>query len=306
MKKWTKFRKKLKKKIGEDRQHIFFIVILLLAVLFFTISMPDIYGGLNERQRLGNINVVDEDYSDEKVNSNLSFVKKVDILNADDITFRRIYSEPDYPDFVKDNPEIIEGLKALILSLKQQGITGMDMDDKQMESAFIYATYAAFSKQSVPLETFYVWYVKFSTEDFTYNILFDANDFTAYKVSIESVVSKQYILTEDFTTGMDLSDAHTLFGDQGFMNLYYRNRLMKLYEARNCYVDYTYGTGAKLYITYWENGETTALPCYFELAVGDGGYAAFNMMIGNKTSEIVSKISIDIYSTDAENMNDTY
>lgn len=291
----TKFRKKLKKIIGKDRLNILLIVVLLLVVLFLTFSMPDIYGSLNERQRLGNINVVDEDYSDEKINSDLSFIEKVDILNAEDITFRRIYSELDYSDFLNDNSETAESLKTLIISLNQADITGMSMSNEQMESAFVHATYAALSKQSVPLETFYVWYVQFSSEEFNYNILFDANDYTPYKVSIESVYSDEYILTETFTDGMDLSDGHNLYESNGFMDVSYIYRLMRYYGADNSYIDHSYGTGAKLYITYWQDDEMVALPCYFELAIGNAGYAAFNLMVGNKTSEIVSDISSDIY-----------
>lgn len=298
MKRLAKFRKKLKRKVGEERLHLFAIVILLLAVLLFTISMPDIYGSLSEKKRMGDINIIDEDYSDERVNSDLSLVKKVDILNSDDVTCRRVYSEPDYSDFVNDNPETLAGLETLITTLEEKGITGMSMAESRMEKSFIYATYVALSKQNVPLETFYVWYVKFSTENYTYNILFDANDYTAYKVSIESVVSGQYILTETFTDNMDLSDEYTLFNP--FLNICYKDRLKRYYQSTDCRIDYTYSTGAKLYLICDEADGEAALPVYFELAIGDGGYAAFNMMLGNKTSDVVSRISLDMYNSDAE------
>ncbi len=295
MKRLAKIRKKMKKKVGEERLHLSAIVILLLAVLLFTISMPDIYGSLSEKQRMGDVNIIDEDYSDEKVNSDLSFVKKNDILNSDDVTYRHIYSEPDYIDFANDNPEILAGLENLMATLEEKKITGMSMNESQMQYSFIYATYVALSKQSVPLETFYVWYVKFSTENYTYNILFDASDYTVYKVSIESVVSEQYILTETFTENMVLSDEYTF---NTFLNTCYKERLEHYYESTDCYIDYTYSTGAKLYLICNEDNAETALPVYFELAIGDGGYAAFNMMLGNKTSDIASGISIDIYAID--------
>lgn len=116
--------------------------------------------------------------------------------------------------------------------------------------------------------------------------------------------------------------------DESFME-YYGAILNRYYTADSCYVDSVYENGARYGILYNSDGSTNNVvteiqyededlaqanekkdqivievndinnklygtlyfPVYLEIAVGDGGYAAFNLMAGEYTGKVINSIT---------------
>ncbi len=313
----TKRLKKIRHKLmnmfkGKSNIHLSVIVIVLILILAVAISMPDLYGKLSDKKVLGQVKLIEADYSDETVDSDLTAYEKINILDSDfsNVSTRCILVWDSYAKFSADNEGIITAISdSMNKVLDNKLVSMLPSEQSDMKSSFVQSAYVVVSKNTIPLENFYVWYLEFSTGAYSCRILMDATDYTIYQLDFETVYMSDILLTSSFTSGMDMNDKNVLWGN--FARKEYMDRVKQYYGVSQIYSNRTYDGGIS-YIADFSDTETNTASIYFDFDIGYGGYAALRLMAGCNTAFILDSAAKniiadneDIYYED-ESVNDAY